>query len=146
MDSEKVNNISHFLFVCFCLQVKRIFQRFLYSGRLRNSLDIRREMVCIIYQMIQLSISDCDIKTDFQNFLEDLILLQIIQTVMIFPTIAAAENCIKTLNDDNLSFWLKLFSEIMSEVEILYIVMQCTDLTVQKFNSIWKLFKLQSIV
>ena len=49
-----------------------------------------------------------------------------------FSTIAAAENCIRALNDDDFNFWLKLFSEIMPAVEILYNVMQCTDLTVQK--------------
>ena len=49
-----------------------------------------------------------------------------------FTTIAAAENCIRALNDDDFNFWLKLFLEIMPAVEILYNVMQCTDLTVQK--------------
>ena len=49
-----------------------------------------------------------------------------------FSTIAAAENCIRALNDDDFNFWLKLFSEIMPAVEILYNVMQCTDLTVHK--------------
>ena len=58
-----------------------------------------------------------------------------------FSTIAAAENCIKILNDENFNFWLKLFSELMPAVEILYNVMQCTDLTVKKVEHHLEIFQ-----
>ena len=53
-------------------------------------------------------------------------------TVMVFSTIASAENCIYTLKYDKSNFSLNIFSELMLEVDILYNVMQCTDLTVQR--------------
>ena len=49
-----------------------------------------------------------------------------------YSTIAAAENCIRLLNDENFNFWLKFFSKLMPEVDVLYNVMQSTNLTVQK--------------
>ena len=49
-----------------------------------------------------------------------------------FSTIASAENCINTLKDDKFNFWLNIFSELMPQVDILYNVMQCTGLTVQR--------------
>ena len=48
------------------------------------------------------------------------------------PTISAAANCIKTLEDKKFLFWLNVFAELMPDVEILYKVMQCTNLTVKK--------------
>ena len=48
------------------------------------------------------------------------------------PTISAAENCIKTLEDKKFRFWLNVFGALMPEIVILYKVMQCTNLTVKK--------------
>ena len=44
-----------------------------------------------------------------------------------FPTISAAENCIKSLKDNKFN----LFGALKPEIEILYKVMQCNNLTVK---------------
>ena len=48
------------------------------------------------------------------------------------PTISAAANCIKTLEDKKFLFWLNVFAALMPEVEILYNAMQSISLTVKK--------------
>ena len=58
-----------------------------------------------------------------------------------FSTIAAAENCIRVLNDEKFNFWLKIFSTLMPEVDVLYKVMQSTNLTVQKVEEHVKNFQ-----
>ena len=57
------------------------------------------------------------------------------------PTISAASNCIKTLEDNKFLFWLNVFAALMPEVEILYKVMQSTSLTVKKAEDHIRNFK-----
>ena len=48
------------------------------------------------------------------------------------PTISNAANCIKTLEDKKILFWLNVFAALMPEVQILYNAMQNISLTVKK--------------
>ena len=52
-----------------------------------------------------------------------------------FSTIAAAENCIRLLNDEKFNFWLKFFSKLMPEVDVLYNVIQSTNLTAKSWTT-----------
>ena len=58
-----------------------------------------------------------------------------------YSTIAAAENCLKTLRDEKFLFWLNVFAQLMPEVDILYNVMQSTKLTVPKVEEHLNSFK-----
>ena len=59
------------------------------------------------------------------------------------PTIYAAANCIKTLEEKKFIFCQYVFTAWMPEVEILYSVMQSTSLSVKKTeDDIW-IFQVQ---